>query len=150
MALNFLEAAEAATGDAVVMNMLTRDIGLDPGTAAGFVMVMREERARIDPHDDDTASAELGALMLDARYWDVSPTARHVGMVIASHANKWGRAWPSIETIAVETGRHPRTVIRAVQELAKAEHVRVVERTGSVERIRVRQLSPTLPTPVGS
>jgi Helix-turn-helix domain len=69
-------------------------------------------------------------LMLDARHWDVSPTARHVGMVIASHANKWGRAWPSVETIAAETGRDRRTVMRAIRELAKGEHVRVVERTG--------------------
>jgi Helix-turn-helix domain len=69
-------------------------------------------------------------LMLDARHWDVSPTARHVGMVIASHANKWGRAWPSLETIAAETGRDRRTVIRAVQELAKADHVKVLERAG--------------------
>lgn len=45
MALQFLEAAEAADQDAIVFTMLTRDVGLPPEEAAGFVMLMRKERA---------------------------------------------------------------------------------------------------------
>lgn len=44
MALNFLEVAEAAEQDAIVFTMLTRDVGLDPDQAAGFVQKMRDER----------------------------------------------------------------------------------------------------------
>jgi DNA-binding transcriptional MocR family regulator len=69
-------------------------------------------------------------LMLAARHWDVTPTARHVAMVIASHANRAGLAWPSLETIATETGRSRRGVVYAVRELEDAGHVTVVARTG--------------------
>ena len=44
MALQWLEAAEAAEQDRIVMTMLTRDIGIDPPTAARFVSAMRDER----------------------------------------------------------------------------------------------------------
>ena len=53
MALNLLAAAEGAVGDAIVMTMLVRDIGLEPAVAASFVMQMREERHRQDPDPDD-------------------------------------------------------------------------------------------------
>jgi hypothetical protein len=55
MALNFLAGAEAAVQDAVVMNMLTRDVELEPGRAAAFVTMMRDERHRLDPDPDDEA-----------------------------------------------------------------------------------------------
>jgi hypothetical protein len=45
MALQFLEAAEAADQDGIVFTMLTRDVGFAPEDAAGFVMLMRKERA---------------------------------------------------------------------------------------------------------
>ena len=70
-------------------------------------------------------------LMLAARHWDVTPTARHVAMVIASHANRSGMAWPSLETIAAETGRSRRAVVYAVREIETAGHVTVVQRMGS-------------------
>lgn len=56
MAMNFLEGAEAAVQDAIVMNMMVRDIGLDPSASAQFVRQMRDERMRIDPdpEGDDT------------------------------------------------------------------------------------------------
>jgi hypothetical protein len=53
MALNFLGVAEAAEQDAVVMNMLVRDVGLESAVAANFIMHMREERHRIHPDEDD-------------------------------------------------------------------------------------------------
>ena len=53
MAGNFLAAAEAAVGDAVVMTMLVRDIELPAPDAARFVMAMRAERHRVDPDPDD-------------------------------------------------------------------------------------------------
>lgn len=45
MALQFLEVAEAAEQDAIVFTMLTRDIGLEPQAAGGFVAAMRTYRA---------------------------------------------------------------------------------------------------------
>lgn len=53
MALDWLGAAEAAASDAIVQNMLTRDVGLSPANAAAFVMAMRHERHRIDPDPAD-------------------------------------------------------------------------------------------------
>lgn len=44
MALQFLEAAEAAESDAIVMTLLTRDVNLDRDAAAHFVLRMRGER----------------------------------------------------------------------------------------------------------
>lgn len=44
MAMQFLECAEAADQDAIVFTMLTRDIGLEPQQAGGFVAAMRKER----------------------------------------------------------------------------------------------------------
>ena len=52
MALNFLGAAESATQDAVVMNIMVRDMEAEPGLAAAFVTGMRNERRRIDPDPD--------------------------------------------------------------------------------------------------
>jgi hypothetical protein len=53
MALNFLGSAEAAVQDAIVMNLMTRVVELDPPRAANFIASMRDERARIDPDPDD-------------------------------------------------------------------------------------------------
>lgn len=44
MAMQFLQAAEAAESDAIVMTLLTRDVGLDQETAAQFIRRMRHER----------------------------------------------------------------------------------------------------------
>jgi len=45
MALRWLESAEAADQDRIVMTMLTRDLDIPAGHAAGFIRHMREERA---------------------------------------------------------------------------------------------------------
>jgi hypothetical protein len=44
MALRWLEAAEAADQDCIVMTMLTRDLNIPPEHAAGFIRAMRSER----------------------------------------------------------------------------------------------------------
>jgi hypothetical protein len=70
-------------------------------------------------------------LVLRARDWpDLNPPGRLVGMVVASHANRDGRAWPSLDTVAAETGHHRRTVIRAVVELEKRGLFTVLRHTG--------------------
>jgi DNA-binding transcriptional MocR family regulator len=51
-------------------------------------------------------------------------------MVIATHANRYGRAWPSSDTIAHETGRHIRTVIKAVDRIEEAGVIDVIHRRG--------------------
>jgi hypothetical protein len=53
MALNFLSVAEAAEQDAIVMMMLTHDVGLDAETSAVFIMQMREVRHTLHPDEDD-------------------------------------------------------------------------------------------------
>jgi DNA-binding transcriptional MocR family regulator len=57
-------------------------------------------------------------------------TAHHVLVVIATHANREGRAWPGVATIARETGLHPGTVRRAVQRLETAGLLEVIHRYG--------------------
>jgi hypothetical protein len=44
MALKWLESAEAADQDRIVMTMLTRDLDIPAQHAAGFIRQMREER----------------------------------------------------------------------------------------------------------
>jgi DNA-binding transcriptional MocR family regulator len=69
-------------------------------------------------------------LMLAARAAPVDSTARHVLMVIASHANRQGHAWPSTSTLALETGLHRRTVELAVQRIESAGVLDVIHRRG--------------------
>lgn len=68
--------------------------------------------------------------MLAVRRWPVDPLARHVGMVIASHANRYGRAWPSWATLIDETGYGRSTVARAIGRLEAAELLEVIHRSG--------------------
>jgi hypothetical protein len=53
LALNFIGGAEGAVQDAIVMNMMVRDIGAEPSIGAQLVTKMRDERHRIDPDPDD-------------------------------------------------------------------------------------------------
>jgi hypothetical protein len=56
MALKWLEAAEAADQDCIVMTMLTRDLDIPAQHAAGFVRQMREER-EVDETDETIEAA---------------------------------------------------------------------------------------------
>jgi hypothetical protein len=55
MALNFIESAEAAVQDAVVMNLMVSKMDAPVEVAAGFVTEMRNEHLRVspDPLGDD-------------------------------------------------------------------------------------------------
>jgi hypothetical protein len=68
--------------------------------------------------------------MLAARRWPVGPHARHVGMVLASHANRYGRAWPSGATLMDETGWSRATVYRSLEMLEAAELLERIHREG--------------------
>lgn len=57
MALKWLECAEAADQDRIVMTMLTRDLDIPAQHAAGFIRQMREERATDET--DETIEAAL-------------------------------------------------------------------------------------------
>lgn len=58
MALRWLEAAEAADQDCIVMTMLTRDLDIPPEHAAGFIRAMRSER---EPDEtNETIETALG------------------------------------------------------------------------------------------
>jgi hypothetical protein len=75
---------------------------------------------------------------LDAGVLD--STARHVLLVVATHANRMGRAWPSIKTLAVETELHRSTVSRALERIETASLVQVIHRPGSTSQIRFPHL----------
>jgi hypothetical protein len=47
----------------------------------------------------------------------LEPIARHVLLVIASYVDSTGRAWPSVDTLAEITGRHPGSIRRALGQL---------------------------------
>jgi hypothetical protein len=51
MAMQFLEVAEAAEQDAIVMSMLVQDVELDREDAARFIMAMRGRRGHEMPDD---------------------------------------------------------------------------------------------------
>jgi hypothetical protein len=70
-------------------------------------------------------------------------TAHHVLLVIATHANKAGRAWPSFATIGREARLHPGSVRRAVQRLEIAGVVEVIHRDGQ----SCEFVFPNLPDP---
>jgi hypothetical protein len=57
MALKWLECAEAADQDRIVMTMLTRDLDIPAQHAAGFIRGMREER--VVDETDETIEAAL-------------------------------------------------------------------------------------------
>ncbi|HEY2300883.1 MAG TPA: helix-turn-helix domain-containing protein [Acidimicrobiales bacterium] len=58
------------------------------------------------------------------------PTAHHVLLVIATHTNTWGRAWPSLGTVAGEARLDRGTVRRAVRRIEIAGLVDVIHRRG--------------------
>jgi len=58
MALRWLEAAEAADQDRIVMTMLTRDLDIPPQHAAGFIRAMREEREPNETNENIEAALD--------------------------------------------------------------------------------------------
>lgn len=68
--------------------------------------------------------------------FDLSAPAGHVALVIATHCNDDGQAWPSIPTLAGETGYHRDTVERAVAEL-ETHGLVVTRRPGLVTLYRI-------------
>jgi hypothetical protein len=58
MALRWLESAEAADQDRIVMTMLTRDLDIPAQHAAGFIRQMREERAVNETDENIEAAVE--------------------------------------------------------------------------------------------
>jgi hypothetical protein len=52
-ALHFLKMAETAEQDCLVITMLTRELGLNPEVAAGFVSAVRDERDKIGGVQND-------------------------------------------------------------------------------------------------
>jgi hypothetical protein len=58
MALKWLESAEAADQDRIVMTMLTRDLEIPAQHAAGFIRGMREEREPNETNENIEAALE--------------------------------------------------------------------------------------------
>ena len=67
-------------------------------------------------------------LMLATRHWEVSPIARHVGTIIAGHANRGGLAWQPGDHLPRRPGWSRRAVMRAVRELTADGYFTVVAR----------------------
>jgi hypothetical protein len=70
---------------------------------------------------------------LDADVLD--PTARHVLVVVATHANRSGRAWPSMTAVAAETGLCRKTVWSALTRIETAGLIKVIHRPGATSQI---------------
>jgi DNA-binding transcriptional ArsR family regulator len=49
-----------------------------------------------------------------------TPTARHILVVLACHADHDGNAWPTVDTLVRETGWSRPTVVRALADLDRA------------------------------
>ena len=80
-----------------------------------------------------------------AKTWELSSPQKFVLLMIADHYNeKDKRAWPSIETLASETGLDPRTVSRALRELETQGLIQTESwfRTGSNKRMSNRYCLP--------
>jgi hypothetical protein len=72
------------------------------------------------------------------------PTAKLVLMMVAYRAGADGRAWPSMATIAADTGLRERAVRHAVHRLAKEGHLEVIHRPGKSSVLR-HQMPDTPP-----
>ena len=81
-----------------------------------------------------------------ARSVELDPTAAHVLLVIATHADRAGRAWPSVDTIARETRLSRATVQRALRRIEAVGAIKVEQRGGRASRY----VFPTNPPPSGA
>jgi DNA-binding transcriptional regulator YhcF (GntR family) len=72
---------------------------------------------------------------------DMSPTCKFVYIVLALRAGQDRRAWPSVATIAADTGLGRSTVRRALGQLRKAGHIGVVHRQGRSSLVTVTPLA---------
>jgi hypothetical protein len=61
---------------------------------------------------------------------DLDATAKAVLLAVAYHANRHGRAWPSLATLSCETGLSRSTVQRAIKKLTESGHLQVIHRAG--------------------
>jgi hypothetical protein len=72
-----------------------------------------------------------------AAYESRSPAARFVLVMLALHADTTDWAWPSIPTLAAETGLERRTIIRALHELEHSGQLVAHRRPGKTTRYRL-------------
>jgi hypothetical protein len=59
------------------------------------------------------------------------PSAKAVLLALAYHANREGKAWPSVATLAKETELGSATVRRAIRRLTDSGHISVIHRPGT-------------------
>lgn len=79
----------------------------------------------------DTKRVDRGAFERGIRESTLTPTARLVGLVLASYGDWDGsRIFPSVDTLASGTGKGVRTVFKALGELEHAGFVRRIQRPG--------------------
>jgi hypothetical protein len=94
--------------------------------------------------------AARAALDLDS----INPTAKFVLIVLCLRAGADGRAWPSVATIAADTGYADRAVRMALGQLRKGGHIDLIHRQGRSSLISVNPgttcrgtPAPSAPTP---
>lgn len=54
---------------------------------------------------------------------DLPMRAKYIGLVLAVHFDRSGRCWPSIDTLATESGQSKKTVVKYLAELEGREWV---------------------------
>ena|GEM_PF-6684754 len=82
----------------------------------------------------DTSSGPAWSWWVRDECIGLSPSARLLLYALASRVGADGRAFPSLLTMAADTGLHRSTIVRAVAELEGAGAVRVERVTGSRSR----------------
>jgi hypothetical protein len=71
---------------------------------------------------------------IDAAYRtgaDLDRAAKAVLVAIAYHANRQGRAWPSVATLCRDTGYGQAAVRRAIHRLTESGHLTVIHKPGT-------------------
>lgn len=83
--------------------------------------------------------AARAALDIDS----INPTAKFVLVALCLRAGADGRAWPSVATIATDTGLGESTVRRALGQLHKEGQIALIHRPGRSSVMSVTPLAPS-------
>ena len=71
----------------------------------------------------------------------LTPSARHILLLLATYADRQGRAWPSVGTLAEQSGMHRTSVQRALRVLEEAGHIEPEKNSRGRSRMYAIKLS---------
>jgi hypothetical protein len=87
----------------------------------------------MQPPEQDTTVFHIGARHRRAvlRLSGLSSTQRLIAVAIGDYADESGKAWPSLETLAENTGLNERTVGRNLPKIEEAGWLKIARRGGN-------------------